>query len=89
MTEHTVIERRPRALEGTAYGRGPQSSNDTLVRVGPGAPCGEYMRRFWQPVARSVDATTRPRKVRLLGEDLILFRDGAGKPGLLYPRCMH
>jgi nitrite reductase/ring-hydroxylating ferredoxin subunit len=89
VTEHTVIERRPRTLEGTAYGRGPQASNDTLVRVGPGTPCGEYMRRFWQPVARSADATPRPRKVRLLGEDLILFRDGAGKPGLLYPRCMH
>jgi nitrite reductase/ring-hydroxylating ferredoxin subunit len=89
MTEHTVIDRRPRTLEGTAHGRGPQSSNDTLVRVGPGTPCGEYMRRFWQPVARSVDATTRPRKVRLLGEDLILFRDGQGQPGLLYPRCMH
>jgi nitrite reductase/ring-hydroxylating ferredoxin subunit len=89
VTYETVIDRRPRPLEGTAYGRGPQTSNDTLVRVGPDTPCGEYMRRFWHPVATSADATTRPRKVRLLGEDLILFRDGQGRPGLLYPRCMH
>ena len=88
MGAQTVIDKRPK-LEGTAYGRGPQSSNDTLVRVGPGTPCGEYMRRFWHPVAVSRDATSLPKKVRLLGEDLILFRDGDGRPGLLYPRCMH
>ena len=83
----TVIDKRP--LEGTAYGRGPQSSNDTLVRVGAGTPCGEYMRRFWHPVATSAEAGSLPKKVRLLGEDLILFRDGEGRPGLVYPRCMH
>jgi nitrite reductase/ring-hydroxylating ferredoxin subunit len=89
MGRQTVIDHRPAQLGGAAYGRGPQWSNDRLVRVGAGTPCGEYMRRFWQPVATSKEATTRPRKVRLLGEDLILFRDGRGKPGLLYPRCMH
>jgi phenylpropionate dioxygenase-like ring-hydroxylating dioxygenase large terminal subunit len=47
------------------------------------------MRRFWQPVLRSENFTNRPREVRILGEDLIAFRDGNGRPGLLYPRCMH
>ena len=47
------------------------------------------MRRFWHPVACSRDVTTRPKKVRILNEDLILFRDGCGRPGLLYPRCAH
>jgi len=74
---------------GTAYGRPPPHSDDLLVRVGPYTPCGEYLRRYWHPLALSSDATASPRKVRILGEDLILFRDGKGRPGLLYPRCMH
>ncbi len=74
---------------GTAYGRPPQHPNHTLTKVGPGEPCGEYMRRFWQPVLASRNVTTRPREVRILGEDLLIFRDGEGRPGLLYPRCMH
>jgi phenylpropionate dioxygenase-like ring-hydroxylating dioxygenase large terminal subunit len=47
------------------------------------------MRRYWQPFALCEEATNRPRIVRLLGEDLILFRDQSGRAGLLYPRCMH
>ena len=47
------------------------------------------MRRYWQPVLTSAHVTNRPREVRILGEDLIIFRDGEGRPGLLYPRCMH
>ena len=74
---------------GTAYGRPPQHPNHTLTKVGPGEPCGEYMRRFWQPVLASRNVTSRPREVRILGEDLLIFRDGNGRPGLLYPRCMH
>ena len=79
---------RPK-LEGTAYGRPQQHPNDTLTKVGPGTPCGEYMRRFWQPVLASKNVTSRPREIRILGEDLLVFRDGSGRPGLLYPRCMH
>ncbi|HKD23866.1 MAG TPA: Rieske 2Fe-2S domain-containing protein [Rhizomicrobium sp.] len=79
----------PPRLEGTAYGRGPQHPNDLLTRVGPGTPCGEFLRRYWQPVLASHSVTTRPREVRILGEDLIIFRDRKGRPGLLYPRCMH
>ena len=74
---------------GTAYGRAAQHPNDTLTKVGPGEPCGEYMRRFWQPVLASKTVTSRPKEIRLLGEDLLIFRDGSGRPGLLYPRCMH
>jgi phenylpropionate dioxygenase-like ring-hydroxylating dioxygenase large terminal subunit len=75
--------------QGTGYGRPPQHIDDELVRVGPGTPCGELMRRYWHPIALAEQATTRPRKIRILGEDLILFRDRKGRPGLLYPRCMH
>ena len=79
----------PRKLTGTAYGRPRQHPNDLLTQVGPGTPCGEYMRRFWQPVLASHNVTSRPREIRILGEDLLVFRDGSGRPGLLYPRCMH
>ena len=79
----------PSRIQGTAYGRQRQHPNDLLTQVGPGTPCGEYMRRFWQPVLAAHNFTNRPKEVRILGEDLLAFRDGSGKPGLLYPRCMH
>ena len=74
---------------GTAYGRKAQSHDPVLTEVGPGTPCGEFMRRYWHPVAVATNVTARTQKVRFLGEDLILFRDRKGRPGLLYPRCMH
>ena len=78
-----------RAPEGTAYGRPTQHPDARLTQVGPGTAMGELMRRYWQPVLASEHFTSRPREVRILGEDLIAFRDGEGRPGLLYPRCMH
>jgi phenylpropionate dioxygenase-like ring-hydroxylating dioxygenase large terminal subunit len=79
----------PDLSEGIAYGRPPQTHDAELTEVGPGTPCGEYLRRYWHPIAVSRELTTRPQKARLLGEDLILFRDGSGRPGLLVPRCAH
>ncbi len=77
------------AADGSAYGRPAQHSNKLLTEVGPGTPLGELMRRYWQPIAIADQVTATPRKVRVLGEDLVLFRDRTGRPGLLYPRCMH
>jgi phenylpropionate dioxygenase-like ring-hydroxylating dioxygenase large terminal subunit len=74
---------------GTAYGRPTPTFRSELTRVGPGTPMGELLRRYWHPVGLANDASDTPRKLRVLGEDLILFRDGTGRPGLLYPRCMH
>ncbi|HTV77462.1 MAG TPA: aromatic ring-hydroxylating dioxygenase subunit alpha [Steroidobacteraceae bacterium] len=74
---------------GSAYGRPRAHFNETLAAVGPGTPCGELLRRYWQPVGLSENVRSEPRKVRILGEDLVLFRDRKGRPGLLYPRCMH
>ncbi len=76
-------------LEGRAYGRPPATSDDELVRVGPGTPGGELLRRYWQPFALAEEATRRPKHVKILDECLVLYRDGDGTPGLLYPRCMH
>lgn len=77
------------ASDGNAYGRPRQHSNDLLTKVGPGTPCGELLRRYWQPIAASSEVRDLPRKIKVLGEDLVLFRDRAGRAGLLYPRCMH
>ena len=73
----------------TIYDLPEATSFDELTRVGRGTPMGELLRRYWHPIGLSSDATNIPRKVRALGEDLILFRDGAGRPGLVHPRCAH
>ena len=75
--------------DGRAYGRQPGTSDPLLVEVSAGTPAGELLRRYWQPVARSEETTVRPREIRVLGEDLVLYRDKSGTPGLLEPRCCH
>jgi phenylpropionate dioxygenase-like ring-hydroxylating dioxygenase large terminal subunit len=75
--------------EGTAYEKRPATYSVDLVRVGRGTPMGELLRRYWHPIALSADANATPRKVRALGEELILFRDGRGRTGLLHARCCH
>ncbi|HYP84383.1 Rieske 2Fe-2S domain-containing protein [Variovorax sp.] len=74
---------------GTAYGRKPGTHNPALTEVGPGTPMGELLRRYWHPIGLEADASDTPRKVRVLGEDLILFRDKGGRPGLVHPNCAH
>ena len=74
---------------GTAYGRATPSYRAELTEVGAGTPMGELLRRYWHPVGLAPDAGERPRALRVLGEDLILFRDGRGRAGLVYPRCAH
>ncbi|HEY3911989.1 MAG TPA: aromatic ring-hydroxylating dioxygenase subunit alpha [Stellaceae bacterium] len=60
-----------------------------LTHVGPDTPCGEYLRRFWQPVCYSDDLKDLPLKVKMLGEELVAFRDGRGEIGLLELHCPH
>ena len=73
----------------SAYGLKIPEPDPELTRVGPGTPCGELMRRYWQPVCLSAELADLPKPVRLLGEDLIAFRDGQGRAGLLFFRCSH
>ena len=63
---------------------------ESLARVGPGTPSGEVFRRYWLPVETSANlgggrgqflGTRNPLRVRVLGENLVLFRDGSGQPG--------
>jgi len=73
----------------SAYGLRIPEPDAGLTRVGPGTACGELMRRYWQPVCLSADLKDLPKPVRILGEDLIAFRDGRGRAGLLFFRCSH
>lgn len=63
--------------------------DDELTHVGPGTPCGEYLRRFWQPVAFESELGDLPRRIRILGEELVIFKDKSGRVGLLDWRCCH
>jgi phthalate 4,5-dioxygenase len=68
------------------------ADNERLVRVGRGTPTGELFRRYWQPACLSTELPERdgaPIRVRLLGEDLIAFRDTNGKIGLVEAFCPH
>ena len=58
--------------------------NERLTKVGPGTPMGELMRRYGHPVAASAELGERPTKeVRILGEDLVLYKDRSGTIGLI------
>ena len=68
-----------------------QEQNDLITRIGPKDPCGKLMRMYWQPAAL-VDELQGPRAVRpvkLLGENLVLFRDEQGRYGLIDRHCAH
>ena len=63
---------------------------ERLTRIGPGTPMGEYMRRFWHPVATAAELAADPvLPVRLLGERLALYRGDDGSLGLVAERCAH
>jgi len=66
--------------------------NERLVRVGPGTPAGELFRRYWQPALLSSELPEpdgAPVRVRMLGEDLIAFRDTEGEVGIIDAYCRH
>ena len=73
----------------SAYGLTIPKEDEELTHVGPGTPGGELLRRYWHPVCLSEDLKDLPKRVRILGEDLIAFRDGRGNPGLFFFRCSH
>ena len=74
---------------GAYYYRDVPREDEELTHVGPGTPCGEYLRRFWQPVALSRELKDLPLRIRIMGEDLVLFRDPRHRLGLLQLHCSH
>jgi nitrite reductase/ring-hydroxylating ferredoxin subunit len=80
--------------EAKVEGMGPalsayQKLLEELPRTGPGTKGGEMLRRYWHPVCLSANLKDIPVAVRMLCEDLVVFRDGKGRPGLLGIRCPH
>ena len=65
--------------------------NELLTRIGPGTPAGNLMRRYWHPIAAASELTgnTWNKRVRLFGEDLVLFKDREGRLGLITEQCPH
>jgi 5,5'-dehydrodivanillate O-demethylase oxygenase subunit len=68
-----------------------KEENERLTRVGPGTPGGELLRRYWQPVALASELTPeQPKKrVKIMDEELVVFRDTAGNYGCLAEHCAH
>jgi phenylpropionate dioxygenase-like ring-hydroxylating dioxygenase large terminal subunit len=68
-----------------------RADNERLTRVAPGTPMGEMLREFWTPALRSaaIEPDGAPKRVRLLGENFVAFRDTEGRVGFLAAACPH
>ena len=69
-----------------------KADNEFLTRSGKGTPMGELLRRFWMPALLSEELPERdgpPKKIKILGEDLLAFRDSNGRVGIVEPHCPH
>jgi phenylpropionate dioxygenase-like ring-hydroxylating dioxygenase large terminal subunit len=86
-----MITRAPflRMRYGAYLHREVPDEDTELTHVGPGTPCGEYLRRFWQPICFSDELKDLPLRVKILGEELVGFRDRSGAVGLLELHCPH
>ncbi len=74
---------------GAYFHRHVPDPDEELTSVGPGTPCGEYLRRFWHPIIESEALSDLPRRVKVMGEELVAFRDGSGNVGVLELHCAH
>ena len=74
----------------SAYHHSQVPKEDTeLTHIGPGTPAGEYLRRFWQPVCYAGELADVPVALKILGEELVAFRDFSGRIGLVEAHCPH
>lgn len=66
-----------------------QEENELLTRVGPGTPMGNLLRRYWHPVGCTSLVSSKPQRVKVLGEELVLYRGESGQAVLMQLRCAH
>lgn len=66
-----------------------REEHELLTRVGPGTALGELLRRYWQPVGLSELITSKPQRMKTLGEELLLYRGASGKVAVTQLRCAH
>ena len=74
---------------GAYYHRDVPQEDAELTHTGAGTPCGENLRRFWQPICFTDELRDLPVRVKILGEELVVFRDFQGSIGLLELHCPH
>lgn len=74
---------------GAYYSKRGLTEDAELTHVGRGTPAGELLRRYWQPIAYAQEVSDLPLRIRILGEDLVLFRSGSGQYGLVELHCSH
>jgi len=60
-----------------------------LAQTNSKTPCGEYLRRYWHPVALTSEVSKTPKEIRILGEDLVIFKTTKGNIGLVHKACPH
>jgi len=66
------------------------AKNELLTRVGPGTPMGDLLRRYWMPIGGASELDqARIKQARLMGEDLVLYKDLSGRYGLIDRHCPH
>jgi len=63
--------------------------DNVLAHIGPGSSCGEFFRRYWHPVSLSSEVGKNPIPLKILGEELVLFRATNGELGLVHKHCPH
>jgi 5,5'-dehydrodivanillate O-demethylase len=66
-----------------------REENELFTKVGPGTRMGEMLRRYWHPVGCSEKVTRKPQRIKVLGEELVLYRGKSGTPVLMQLRCAH
>ena len=66
-----------------------QEENELFTRIGPGKPMGDVLRRYWHPVGLSQQVTKKPTRLKVLGEELVLYRGESGAAVLMQLRCAH
>src|SRR4051794_34150122 len=79
-------------MEHEGVGMLKREDNELITRIGPGTPMGQAMRRYWMPAmlaSELPEADCPPVRVRLLGENLVGYRDSAGNVGLVAENCPH
>ena len=78
-----------RPFGGYYRAKAPRQADSELVETGPDTKAGEYLRHFWHPVCLTSELTDLPLAIRILGEDLVAYRDNSGEIGVLHRHCSH
>jgi nitrite reductase/ring-hydroxylating ferredoxin subunit len=73
----------------SAYGHNVPAPDYELTSVEAGSPMGELLRRYWQPVCTSDELQDLPKKIKIMCEEVVVFRDKKGRVGALHPHCSH